>query len=112
MNLTTRRFALSRAEYATTAVAAVVSSTAYVTGGFPYLARGVVGDLTGFAVLAAAGLAAGARVRHEAATCLAMIGGVVLLDPDWPLRVSEPLWWAAFTAGLTAYVVVRRTICD
>lgn len=112
MNLTTRRFALSRAEYATTAAAAVVSSTAYLAGGFPYLARGVVGDLTGFVVLGAAGLAAAARVRHEAAVCLVMIGGVVLLDPDWPLRVSEPLWWAAFTAGLTAYVIVRRTISD
>ena len=112
MNITTRRFGLSRAEYATTAGAAVISSTAYVTGGFPYLARGVVGDLTGFAFLAAAGLAAHARVRHEAAVCLVMIGGVVLLDPAWPLQVSEPLWWAAFTAGLTAYVVVRRKICD
>ena len=112
MNLTTRQLALSRAEYATTAAAVVVSSTAYVTGGFPYLARGVVGDLTGFVVLAAAGLAARARMRHEAAVCLVAIGGVVLLDPDWPLQVGEPLWWAAFTAGLTAYVVVRRKICD
>ena len=112
MDVTTRRFALSRAEYATTAVAAVVSSTAYVTGGFPYLARGVVGDLTGFVVLGAAGLAARARVRHEAAVCLTLIGGVLLLDPDWPLQVSEPLWWAAFSAGLSAYVVVRRRICD
>ena len=112
MTVTTHRFALSRSEYATTAVAAVVSSTAYVTGGFPYLARGVVGDLTGFVVLAVAGAAAGARVRHEAAVCLVLIGGVLALDPIWPLQVSEPLWWAAFTAGLAAYVVVRHRICD
>lgn len=112
MSLTTRRFALSRAEYATTAVAAVVSSSAYVTGGFPYLARGVVGDLAGFLVLGVAGLAAGARVRHEAAVCLALIGAVLLLDPHWPLQLAEPFWWALFGAGLVGYVVVRRRVCD
>ena len=112
MRFTTRRFSLSRAEYATTAVAGVVSSAAYVTGGFPYLARGVVGDLTGFLVLAIAGVAAGARVRHEAAVCLTLIGTVLLVDPDWPLRLAEPAWWALFTAGLAAYVGVRRRICD
>lgn len=110
--MTTRRFALSRAEYATTGIAAVVSSTAYVTGGFPYLARGVVGDLTGFVVLAVAGAAAGARVRHEAAVCLVLIGVVLLLDPHWPLELPEPAWWALFGVGLAAYVVVRRRICD
>ena len=112
MTVTTRRFALSRSEYATTAVAAVVSSTAYVTGGFPYLARGVVGDLTGFVVLGVAGAAAGARVRHEAAVCLALIGAVLVLDPQWPLKLAEPAWWALFGTGLAAYVVVRRRICD
>jgi hypothetical protein len=112
VNATTRRFALSRTEYVTTSVAATVSSVAYVTGGFPYLARGVVGDLTGFLVLATAGMAAGARVRHEAATCLALIGVVLLLDPHWPLEIVEPAWWALFSIGLAAYVVVRRRICD
>jgi len=112
MTVTTRRFALSRAEYATTAVAAVVSSTAYITGGFPYLARGVVGDLTGFVVLGVAGLAARARVKHEAALCLALIAAVLATDPDWPLRLPEPAWWALFSTGLAAYVVVRRRICD
>lgn len=112
MKRTTGRFALSRAEYATTGIAAVVSSTAYVTGGFPYLARGVVGDLTGFLVLGIAGVAAGARVRHEAAVCLALIGAVLLLDPHWPLELPEPAWWALFSVGLAAYVVVRRRICD
>lgn len=112
MSLTTRRFALSRGEYATTAVAAVVSSAAYVADGFPYLARGVVGDLTGFLVLGIAGAAVRARVRHEAAGCLALIGTVLLIDPDWPLELAEPAWWALFSAGLAAYVVVRRRICD
>ena len=111
MRATTRRFALSGAEYATTGVAAVVSSTAYITGGYPYLARGVVGDLTGFLVLGAAGAVAGARVRHEAAVCLTFIGAVLLLDPQWPLEVAEPAWWALFSTGLAAYVVVRRRIC-
>ncbi len=112
MTVTTRRFALSKAEYATTAVAAVVSSAAYVTGGFPYLARGVVGDLAGFLLLGAAGLAVRARVRHEAALCLSLIGAVLLAGPDWPLRLAEPAWWALFSTGLAAYVVVRRRICD
>lgn len=112
MKATTRRFALSKAEYATTGAAAVISSTAYVTGGFPYLARGVVGDLTGFLLLGIAGVTAGARVRHEAAACLALIGAVLLIDPQWPLDIPEPGWWALFGTGLAAYVVVRRRICD
>jgi hypothetical protein len=112
MTVTTRRFALSKAEYVTTAVAAVVSSAAYVIGGFPYLGRGVVGDLAGFLVLGVAGLAVRARVRHEAALCLGLIGAVLLAGPDWPLRLAEPAWWALFSTGLAAYVVVRRRICD
>ena len=109
---TTRRFALSRTEWATTAIAAVVSSAAYVAGGFSYLARGVVGDLTGFLLLGVAGAVVGARLKHEALICLALIGVVLLLEPEWPLRLSEPLWWGLFTIGLAAYLAVRRTICD
>lgn len=112
MRATTRTFALSTPEYVTTAVAAVVSSAAYLIGGFPYLARGVVGDLTGFVVLGVAALVLRARLRHEAALCLALIGAVLLVDPDWPLRVAEPVWWALFSLGLAAYVVVRRRICQ
>ncbi len=77
-----------------------------------YLARGVVGDLTGFLLLGVAGAAVGARLKHEAIVCLALIGVVLLLDPQWPLRLSEPLWWGLFTIGLAAYVAVRRKICD
>lgn len=109
---TTRCFALSRAEWATTALAAVVSSAAYLSEGFPYLARGVVGDLAGFLVLGSAGAAVGARLKHEALICSALIGAVLVLDPLWPLRLSEPVWWALFSTGLLAYVGVRRRVCD
>jgi len=46
------------------------------------------------------------------ALCLGLIGAVLLADPDWPLRLAEPAWWALFSTGLSAYVVVRRRICD
>ncbi len=40
MTVTTERFALSGAEYATTAVAAVASTAGYLNGRSDYLARG------------------------------------------------------------------------
>ena len=110
--LTTRRFGLSAGEWATTAVAAVVSTGGYLSGGSSYLARGVVADLLGFALLAGAGLAVHRRVRHEALICLVLIGAVLLLDPQWPLALPETAWWAMFFVGLTAYVSVRRRVCD
>ena len=109
---TTRRFALSAGEWATTAIAAVVSTGAYLSAGYPYLARGVVGDLLGFGVLAGVGLAVRARVKHEAAICLALIGLVLLASPQWPLALPEPAWWALFFVGLAMYIAVRRRICD
>ncbi len=109
MRGTTRTFALDGPEYATTAVAAVVSSAAYLTDGLEYLSRGVIGDLLGFAVLASVGLALGRRLRHEALLCLACIGGVLLLDPAWPVEIAEPYWWGAFSIGLAAYLSLRRT---
>lgn len=77
-----------------------------------YLARGVLGDLLGFALLAGAGSALRRRVRHEAMVCLVAIGIVLLFDPQWPLALAEIAWWAAFFVGLTAYVAARRRICD
>lgn len=54
-----------------------------------------------------------ARVEHEAAACLVLMIGVVLqLDLQWPLRLPEVFWWGAFTAGLGSYLVVRRHVCD
>ena len=108
MRSTTRTFALDGPEYATTAVAAVVSTAAYLSGSFDYLSRGVLGDLLGFALLAALGLARGGRLRHEALLCLAGIGGVLLIDPQWPLEIGEPYWWGAFSIGLAAYLWLRR----
>ena len=108
----TRAAGLSRAEWVTTGAAVVVSSTAYVVAGSPYLARGVVGDLAGFAVLAVGAAVARARLRHEALTCLLGIGVVVALSPDWPLRVRDGVWWAAVGVGLGAYVLVRRQVTD
>ena len=72
----------------------------------------MVGDLTVFLLLGAAGAAVGARLKHEALLCLALTGVVLLLDVQWPLRLSEALWWALFSIGLAVYVAVRRRICD
>jgi len=110
--LTTRRFALSGSELGTTAVAVVVSTTGYLLGGGTYLARGVVGDLVGFGLLAAVAVARSARARHEALVCLAGIGTVVLAAPQWPLQVAQAGWWSAFSVGLGAYVLLRRGVCD
>ncbi len=109
---TTRRWGLTGSEWSTSGVAAVVSSAAYLAAGFDYLARGVVGDLLGLALLAAVGTAVGARVRHEAAVCLALIGVVVLASPAWPLRLREAVWWGLFVLGLSAYLVLRRRVTD
>ena len=110
--LTTRDFALGRPEAVTTVIAGVVSTSAYLRFGHPYLARGVLGDLLGFLVLAAAALAAGRRLRHEAALCLLLIGAVVLVHPSWPLRVSDAAWWLLFLGALVSYVGLRRHVCD
>ena len=108
----TRRFALSRAELLTTAAAATISTGAYLGYGASYLARGVVGDLLGFAILGAVAAGSRARLRHEAAVCLLCIGGVVAARPAWPLRFGELVWWGLFLLGLAAYVVQRRRVCD
>ena len=111
LHVSTRQFALSPAEWATTAVAAGASTTAYLVNGYPYLARGVVGDLLGLVVLASGGVLLRARMRHEALFCLGLIVAVLLLDLAWPLRVSEPVWWALFATGLAGYVALRRRLC-
>ncbi len=72
----------------------------------------MVGDLLGFAVLGVVGVAVHARVKHEAAVCLALIALVVLTGPQWPLALPEGAWWTVFFLGLAGYIAVRRRICD
>lgn len=110
--LATRRFALNRSEILTTGIAAVVSTGGYLAGGQPYLARGVLGDLIGFAALASVAARTDQRPRHEAAICLAAIGAVLLAHPRWPLRLRAATWWALFAGGLMSYLAVRRRACD
>ena len=62
--LTTTRAGLDRAEFVTTAVAVAVSSGLYIAQGHPYLARGVVGDLVGLAVLSIVVVRRRRRLRH------------------------------------------------
>jgi hypothetical protein len=110
MTLTTRRRSLDGAELATTGLAVVVSSALYLRQREPYLARGVVGDLLGFTILGAVLAVRRRRLRHEALVCLAGIGGVLSLDPTWPLRPASGFWWGTVAIGLTAYLVVRQRL--
>ncbi|GAC1579581.1 MAG: hypothetical protein NVS3B18_13270 [Candidatus Dormibacteria bacterium] len=109
---TTRSFALGRFEAVSTVIAGVVSTSAYLRYGHPYLARGVIGDLLGFLLLTVVALATERRLRHEAALCLLLIAAVVLVHPNWPLPISDPVWWLLFFSGLFIYVGVRRRVCD
>lgn len=101
---------LDRAEVVTTAAAATASTVLYIRLGDPYLARGVVGDLASFAVLAGVLASSRRRARHEAVVCLSFIALVLAIRPDWPLRHRPPLWWAAVATGLGGYLVVRGRI--
>jgi hypothetical protein len=106
--LATNRWGLDRAEVTTSALAIAVSSSLYVTWGHSYLARGVVGDLAGLGLLSLVALRWRRRVRHEALLCLACIGVVLAIDPRWPLQVAGIVWWSAVTAGVAAYLAIRR----
>lgn len=98
---------LDRRELASTAAAAVVSASLYARQGPPYLARGVVGDLLGFAVLALPLAIHQRRLRHEALVCLGAIALVLALRPRWPLERSSAFWWASFATGLGGYLGLR-----
>ncbi|MEW6473842.1 MAG: hypothetical protein AB1679_16440 [Actinomycetota bacterium] len=43
----------------------------------------------------------------RSALCLFCIGVVLILDPDWPLRLPGLLWWSAIVASVAIYLVVR-----
>jgi hypothetical protein len=60
---TTRRFALDRSEWVTSAAAAYVSTSAYLRYGRDYLAPGVAGVLIGFGVLSQVLRTRDARLR-------------------------------------------------
>ena len=107
MLLTTERRALGRFERITTVVAVGMSAALYLRDGHPYLARGVVGDLTGLAFLTAVVASRHRRLRHEALACLVAIGVVLAVDPQWPLRGSSALWWLAVATALATYLAVR-----
>ena len=109
---TTRRFALDRSEWLTSAAAAYVSTSAYLRYGRDYLIPGVAGDLLGFGALAQVLRTRDARLRHEAAVCLVCIGAVTAGTRGKTLpRVPEPALWAVFAAGLVAYLRARRRTC-
>lgn len=101
---------LDRVEALSTAAAAVVSTVLYLRQGHPYLARGVIGDIAGFVLLAGVLVSSRRRVRHEALVCLALIVLMLALRPEWPLRYRSSLWWAAVAAGLGGYLVVRTKV--
>ena len=105
---TSTRRALDVAEWVTTGLALVLSTTLYLRHGHPYLARGVVGDLLGFALLAGVLGLRQRRARHEALVCLAGIGAVWSIRPAWPLSFSSNLWRGAVVLGLAIYLGIRQ----
>lgn len=108
----TKDVALSAGEWGTSLAAAAMSTSAYLRHGRTYLGPGVVGDLAGFALLGAALRHSEARLRHEAAWCLACIGAVICARQEKLERLPAPLLWGSFAAGLSPYVAARQRVCD
>jgi hypothetical protein len=88
----------------------VISTALYLRQGSPYLARGVVGDVIGLALLAGVLLRFRRRARHEAALCLACVGVVLAAEPEWPLRVGAAAWWGIVTVAVTGYLLLRHRV--
>ena len=110
MTWTTTEPVVDGREVATTIAATACSTVLYLREGHPYLARGVVGDLLGFAVLNTVLLSQRKRARHEALVCLAGIAAVHVVAPTWPLAESTRFWWSAVAAGLASYLALRRRV--
>ena len=108
MTWTTTEPTVDAREVATTIAATACSTLLYLRKGDPYLARGVVGDLFGFAVLSTVLLSHRKRARHEALVCLAGITAVRVAAPTWPLARPPRFWWSAMAAGLASYLALRR----
>ncbi len=109
LRLLTAERGLERSEVATTVAAFAISSALYVRWRHPYLARGVVGDLVGLTLLSAVATRR-VRVRHEAMACLASIAVVLAIDPQWPLAISDAIWWLAVVAAVACYLVIRLRV--
>lgn len=107
MTFTTADPRLTRSELVTTAVAVAVSTALYLRYGHPYLARGVLGDLLGLAVLAGALIYRRRRLRHEALICLVGIGVLLAAQPEWPLRYPSAVWWIVVGVALIGYLLAR-----
>lgn len=107
--LLTARRGLDRSEWVTTVAAFAVSSACYLRWGHPYLARGVVGDLVGLALLTLVAWTR-RRLRHEALVCLGSIAVVHVIDPDWPLAISDLFWWLAVVLAVAGYLAVRLRV--
>ncbi len=54
----------------------------------------------------------GARLRHEAAWCLACIGAVICARQEKLERLWAPLLWGSFATGLSAYAAARQRVFD
>lgn len=70
------------------------------------------GHLLGFDLLGAALRHSEARLRHEAACCLARIGAVICARQEKLERLPASLLWGSFAAGISAYVAARQRVCD
>ena len=90
----------------TTVAAFAISSALYARWRHPYLARGVVGDLVGLALLSLVATRR-VRLRHEALACLGSIAVVLMVDPDWPLSIPDVAWWLAVVAAVAGYLAIR-----
>ena len=107
--LLTARRGLDCSEWVTTVAAVVISSACYLRWRHPYLARGVVGDLVGLALLSLVAWT-GRRLRHEALVCLGSIAVVVVIDPEWPLAIDGVVWWLAVVVAVAGYLAVRLRV--
>jgi hypothetical protein len=107
--LLTAHRGLDRSEWLTTVAAFVISSACYIRWRHPYLARGVVGDLVGLALLSLVAWTR-RRLRHEALVCLGSIAVVHVMDPEWPLAVADTFWWLAVVLAVAGYLAVRLRV--
>ncbi len=49
-------------------------------------------------------------LRHEALICLISIAVVHVIDPEWPLVISDLVWWLAVVLAVAGYLAVRLRV--